>query len=138
MKIVIDTKEQAPWRFDSVHTIIRRSLDTGDYSIESYESLITVERKSLDDLVRTVIHDWQRFSRQLRRMAAMDYGVIVVDSTIQAVEEKKYSGETHPNSVMGKVNAIYLEFGVPTFWMGDRTTSAKWVENLFKLYLEKR
>lgn len=138
MNVIIDTKEQAPWRFSNTVTCYRRAIPTGDYSIESYEQSICVERKSLNDLVKTVIHDWLRFSRQLRRMAAMDYACIIVEAPLTAVKEKKYEGDTAPNSVQGKLNSIYLEFGVPTLFLDNRTYAAEWVENMFRLYLEKR
>ncbi len=138
MNVVIDSKEQAPWRFSSGILCFRRPLVTGDYSIESYESQICIERKSLNDLVKTVIHDWLRFSRQLRRMAAMDYAAIIVESSAGHLDEKKYEGDTNPNSVRGKLNAIYLDFGVPTLWLENRVLAAQWVENLFTLYSERR
>ena len=46
--IVIDTREQRPLKF-SLPTITK-TLCTGDYSIEQFEGIIRVERKSLADL----------------------------------------------------------------------------------------
>lgn len=138
MIILVDKQEQARWRFPLEATTKTVNLDTGDYSIESYERLITIERKSLSDLVKTVIHDWLRFSRELRRMAAMDYAAIVVEAPITALIDKQYPGDTVPQSVLAKLNAIYLDFGVPTLWLDNRETAARVVYNLFELYLKRR
>lgn len=138
MKIIVDSSEQAPWFFGPGIPTVKRSLDTGDYSVESYESVLTVERKSLNDLVKTVIHDWLRFSKQLRRMAAMDVAIIVVDSTVDALMTHLYDSDALPQSVRGKLNAIFVDYGVPTVFIDNRDYAAAWVLNLFEMYVQKR
>ena len=60
--IVIDTREQEPYSFDSrLVAAVRRALPAGDYSVEGMEERVAVERKSLDDFVSTVIHARRRF-----------------------------------------------------------------------------
>lgn len=136
MVIIIDSNEQARWRFPC-NTLVRK-LATGDYTIQGYEPLITVERKSLNDLVKTVINDWLRFSRELRRMASMDYAAIVVEAPVTAVTNGAYESNAHPNSVRGKLNAIYLDFGIPTFFLDNREIAQDWVHNMFDLYCQRK
>lgn len=136
--ILIDNNEQAPWRFPVGQVTKRTSIDTGDYTIQGFEAVITVERKSLNDLVHTVIHDWRRFSKQLRRMAAMDVAVIVVDASAEDLMQGKYDSQTQPNSVRGKLNAILIDYAVPTMFFPSREVSAAWVNNLFDQYVETR
>ncbi len=138
MRIIIDTDEKARWRFPLTCTTVVRKLPTGDYSLEGHESLLCVERKSLNDLVKTVIHDWVRFTKQLRRMAAMECATIIVEAPVTALFEKKYEGEALPQSVRGKLNAILLDFGITTMFLDNREVAAEWCHNLFTLYLEKR
>jgi ERCC4-type nuclease len=137
MKILIDQKEQAPWHFGSHVITSVVNLPTGDYAPHGHEHNICVERKSLSDLVHTVIHDWQRFSRQLRRMAAMDVAFIVCEAPVTALMEKQYASDTNPLSVRGKLNKILLHFGVHTVFLDNRDIAQAWVENLFTQYLEK-
>jgi ERCC4-type nuclease len=111
---------------------------TGDYSIEGFEQVLTVERKSLPDLVKTVVTDWQRFSRQLRRMSAMDVAIIVCEAPVTALMDKQYVSDINPLSVRGKLNAIQLDFGVSTIFLDNRQIASQWVENLFTLFLERR
>lgn len=138
MKILIDTAEQAPWRFSPETITTRVSLPTGDYAPHGHEHNICVERKSLSDLVHTVIHDWQRFSRQLRRMAAMDVAFIVVEAPVTTLIGAQYASDANPNSVRGKLNKILLHFGVHTLFLDNREIAALWVENLFTQYLENK
>lgn len=136
--IIVDTAEQAPWHFSPGVRVLSRTLMTGDYSIEGFEQIITVERKSLPDLVKTVVTDWQRFSRQLRRMSAMDLAIIVCEAPVTALMDKQYVSDINPLSVRGKLNAILCDFGVSTVFLDNRQIASQWVENLFMLFLERK
>ena len=46
----------------------RGKLDAGDYSVDGYENVVAVERKSLADFVHTVIHDFDRFAVELAKL----------------------------------------------------------------------
>ena len=119
-------------------TIRDRSLDTGDYTVETLENVLCVERKSIPDLVGTVVNDWQRFSRQLRRMSAMDVALIVVEGKVSDLMNHQYSSQTNPESVRGKLNRIQVQFGIQTLFLENREIAASWVENLFEKYLDQR
>ena len=134
--LMIDTSEQAPWRFTCFTE--RVNLPTGDYSLKGFESVLCVERKSIPDLVKTVIGDWQRFSRQLKRMAEMDVAFIVVEGSPSDLLEHKYTGDTNPLSVRGRLNRILLKYGVHTMFLENREIAAAWVQNLFQQYLEDK
>lgn len=49
LTIVIDTREIAPFAFAPHVTVVRRALPAGDYSIDGYEHITAIERKSHDD-----------------------------------------------------------------------------------------
>lgn len=136
MHIIYDQAEGAPWRFN-VRTE-KVNLPTGDYSLPGFEPILCVERKSLPDLVHTVVSDWQRFARQLRRMAAMDTAFIICEAPASALLDHKYTAQTSPLSVRGKLNAIQLDFGVTTMFLDNRTIAAEWTLNLFQQFLERR
>ena len=48
--IIIDRREQNPWTF---HVLPSEpgSLDSGDYSVRGLEHMVSIERKSLDDML---------------------------------------------------------------------------------------
>ncbi|RPH47035.1 MAG: hypothetical protein EHM91_06585, partial [Planctomycetota bacterium] len=67
--IVVDTREQRPYRFDPQFVVVtRRALPAGDYSIAGHETAVAIERKSLGDFVTSVIHERERFERELARL----------------------------------------------------------------------
>lgn len=136
MIILVDSKEQAQWRFKS--PVEKKNLATGDYTLKGFESVLSIERKSLDDLVQTVIHDWLRFTKQLRRMAAMDSAAIVVESNYDVLMNGNFNSGANPASVRGKLSAIWLDFGVPTMFFSSPILAAEWAENFFEHFAKRQ
>jgi ERCC4-type nuclease len=91
-RIVIDTREQTPYGFESIagdvgekcETItvptVRGTLASGDYSLEGHEQNIAVERKSLADLYATIGHGRERFEAEFRRMNEMSHAFLVIEA----------------------------------------------------------
>jgi DNA excision repair protein ERCC-4 len=124
--IVIDTREQTPWEFSNDIQIIRVPLDAGDYSIWGYESQIAIERKTLDDYVHTIIHDRDRWKRELEKLVGYECKCVIVEADLFDVRRKRYPSRTHPNSILGSSNAQFVDLGVPVFFASDRQT-AEWM-----------
>ena len=76
--IIVDTREQKPYKF-SIPTV-KRGLSSGDYSIVGYEEDITVERKSLPDLVRCCGRDRSRFMDQCNRLILIKHRLLIIES----------------------------------------------------------
>ncbi|OGT57703.1 MAG: hypothetical protein A3E01_02900 [Gammaproteobacteria bacterium RIFCSPHIGHO2_12_FULL_63_22] len=91
-RVVTDTREQAPWSFDGIHgdardrnrpliiPVVTRTLATGDYSIEGMELLVSVERKSIEDLYGTLGRERERFDREIVRLDAMRFAAVVIEA----------------------------------------------------------
>ena len=70
MIITVDTREQLPYDFTGYADteVIRAALPSGDYSLPGAEHLAAIERKSLDDLVSSLLQKQRdRFERELAR-----------------------------------------------------------------------
>ena len=127
--IIIDTREQEPYSFDSrLVAAVRRALPAGDYSVEGLEERVAVERKSLDDFVSTVIHARQRFREELRKLAGYRAACVVVEAGVADVLLQRYRGQAHPNAVVGNALSIILDFGVPVFFCGSRQAACQFVQ----------
>lgn len=79
--IIIDTREQKPFDFPLNVPVKRATLKTGDYAIEG-DDFFAIERKSKADFLGTIFHDWQRFKRELQRMADGNFvaKIIIVEA----------------------------------------------------------
>jgi DNA excision repair protein ERCC-4 len=128
--LLIDTREQTPFVFSEAVTCERVTLPSGDYSIAGHSDRIIFERKSLPDLVQCCTFERDRFMDQCRRLGEYERGAIVVESTVLDVAAKVYRGATSPRSIIGTVNAVWLDYGVPTFWFGNAELAARAVERM--------
>ncbi len=117
--IIVDTREQLPYRFEDVRINRKKSfvwaktktLSTGDYSIAGFENKICVERKSLVDLYGTLGTGRGRFEREFERMQEMDTALVVIEATWKEIafpnvnddgtENFNWNSSLSPNSVLG-------------------------------------
>jgi len=79
LHIIIDTREQSPWAFDpaAVEAEIG-TLKTADYALEG-DDAFGIERKSMDDFLGTISSGWERFEREIERMAGWVAKLIIVE-----------------------------------------------------------
>jgi ERCC4-type nuclease len=120
---------------DQFKAIERRTLKTGDYSIEGYTEKVTIERKSLSDLVSTVIHNRGRFIRELSRMQTYGYAAIVIEASLTDVGRPYPFSQANPRAVLGSLQSFALIYGVHIVFADDRVHAEQWVaDTLFKAY----
>jgi len=96
LQIIIDKHEQTPWFWPpDLATMVRGTLNAGDYALVDDDRKFAVERKSLDDLVGTLASGWQRFKNELQRMKDLEMParIIIVEGNFQDILDHKYN---HP------------------------------------------
>lgn len=145
--IVVDSRERHPWQPPPDVPYVVCALPSGDYSIGGYEDRVAVERKSLPDYVHSVFADWARFSAELRRLAAYDLAVVIVEATQEDVRRGKYRPSASsgirtgrsgawaarldalsPGKVLASASVIHGEFGIPVLWAetAHRASTLTW------------
>ncbi len=93
LHIIVDTREQQPWVFpDELAVVQRGTLNAGDYALNG-DPLFAIERKSMDDFLGTVSSGWDRFGRELERMAGHVARVVVVEGCIMQIVDGQHN---HP------------------------------------------
>jgi hypothetical protein len=94
LRVVIDTREQSPWAWPLSDVVCRfAGLSAGDYALESDTEPVrgrellavrfAVERKSLSDWAGTISTGWERFQREIERMAAFPARVVIVEGDFE-------------------------------------------------------
>lgn len=127
--IIIDTREQEPYSFDSrLAAAVRRALPAGDYSVEGLEERVAVERKTLNDFVSTVIHSRNRFREELQKLSGYRAACVVVEAGVLDVLLHRYRGDAQPNAVLGNALSIILDFRIPVFFCGNRQAACQFVQ----------
>jgi ERCC4-type nuclease len=121
--VLVDTREQQPLSFARFKNWVggerRATLNTGDYSVEGMEGLLTLERKSLPDLIGTLMHGRSRFINECERMTAFKYRAILVEASYEDVKSRyDHLGFTqaHPNGIAGSIDAVECKFGIPIIY----------------------
>ena len=124
--IVVDTREQTPLMFAKCVPTIRAGLRTGDYSLAGFEDQFTVERKSLSDLVHTIIHDRARFERELERMRAFAFRRVVCTASIEVVRRGNYPhSAASPKAVLASIATFEVRYDVPFVFAGSSDEAAR-------------
>lgn len=120
--VLVDTREQLPLSFARFPNWIagerRATLPVGDYSIEGMEDILALERKSLADLVGTLMHSRERFFAMCEKMTTYPYRALVVEGSYEDVKSPYPSDFTtaHPNGVAGSLDALEVKFGIPVIY----------------------
>ena len=126
MKIVIDSREQAPFDFSPFPDCeaIRGTLATGDYSVYGFASEIAVERKSLDDLIGCLTHDRERFRRELERLRGYSSAMIVVEAPFDSLRRGMYRSQMNPLAAVESVFCFMQKYRIPFFFADNRAEGA--------------
>ena len=140
MRVIIDTREKAPFRFQGeryadVETEVGK-LDTGDYSLAGLADKVAVERKSLDDLIQCLGHERGRFERELQRGAAFAAFGVVVEADWQALAQGHYRSQMLPHAAAQSVLAFIARYRVPFLFAGSRAAAEYACHGFLTQYLQ--
>ena len=130
--ITIDTREQTPLQFQTFQTE-STTLTTGDYSVKGLEDVLTIERKSVPDLIGSLTSGRERFNRELQRMMAMKSRTLLVigenTNPLQTIVTGDYRSQTKPQSIMASLTSIEAK-GISLKFAQSPDVAARWVESV--------
>jgi ERCC4-type nuclease len=143
--IIVDTREQLPWEF-GFHLTSKHKLDTGDYSIQGFESLFTIERKKSVSEIATNITE-SRFKDVLQRMGQIPHSFMLMEFTLDEV----YSfpvGSDIPKSKWDKLRIsgnyiikylieAQLNYNIHLLFCGDSENAERTAVSIMKRIYEK-
>lgn len=130
MIVIVDTREQIPFRFSEGVEVRRAALAVGDYSLAGLEDQVVIERKSLGDLLGSITHERERFVRELRQLRAFRFAGLVIEGTWADILARNYRADVSPNSVLGSLAAFAIKYGVVPILAEDHATAAQITERL--------
>ena len=151
-RVIVDTREQAPFHFlnidpfSLVFLTTNVALQTGDYSISGMEDRVTVERKSISDLLGSITSGRDRFEREFERMSAMarhplgGFAAVVIEGELSEV--LRYAQDKtriSVDSILGTIQAWTIRYGVPFFLCpGRRFTEIFTLQLLHKFWIKEQ
>jgi len=135
--IVIDTREQRPYKFPGVETV-RQGLPAGDYSILGCERKVAVERKTKEDAYGTIGKGRKRFVKELERLQGYEYRAIVIECTMRGFMAPPERSELHPRAAIGSILAWGVKYKIPVFFADNRKFGAATTLKLLQKFWEYR
>jgi DNA excision repair protein ERCC-4 len=128
--IITDTREQIPFEFPDDQCLTQRAaLPAGDYSLLGMESRVAVERKELNDYVQSVIHQRDRFHRELVRLETYDTAIIVVEGSLADIVGRRYRSGAHPMSILGATVSIMVDHQIPVIFCDNRQIACRFTQD---------
>jgi len=122
MKILIDSREQAPYTFERYDCQTQRAtLPAGDYSLPGFEDKAAVERKELNDLLSCFMGtNRERFERELQKGRFYDMFVVVCECSLADITNAQYRSNMKPQAALQSIISFQVRYGVFFQWAGDR------------------
>ncbi len=124
MKILIDTREQAPFSFRGYDMDPEpATLPTGDYGLPGFEDRAAFERKSLNNLVGCLKgSNRERFEREFARGRHYELFVVVVEASLGGgdVSQGHYCSDMKAHSALQSIITFQVRYRVPFMWCGNR------------------
>lgn len=133
-RIIIDSREKRPLPFqDWKSGTVIKALETGDYSLESYENIVTIERKSLSDLILCVGTERSRFFGCISRLSKYPYKYLLVETNLKTILEGnwRYGREIKSQHLIGALNVILVRYGIPVLFLDNPQSASIFIQNLF-------
>jgi DNA excision repair protein ERCC-4 len=97
------------------------ALPVGDYSLPGFEDRVSIERKSLDDLVGCLMgSNRERFERELVKARYYDLFSVVVEAPLSSVSNGRYRSEMKAQSAMQSIIAFQVRYRLSIVWAGNR------------------
>ena len=133
--LVIDTREQAPYKFKEIKTI-RQTLKTGDYSIKGYEKDFAIERKSFSDFVGSITHGRKRFEKEMLRAKKLKYFALILEFDMNNVWTLNCYSKTNRKSVLNTAIFWSVKYNIPVFFTTNRKNAEYLIISLCKAWLK--
>ncbi|HUV58525.1 MAG TPA: ERCC4 domain-containing protein [Desulfatiglandales bacterium] len=139
MKLLIDTREQQPYIFETPSDV--GTISIGDYSVCGLENHIAIERKELNDLIGCLTTDRDRFEKELFKARALDYFALVIEASLSDLINGRYHSQMTPKSAIQSLLAFSIRYSLPVWFCENRKYGQRITESLLCKYareIEKR
>jgi DNA excision repair protein ERCC-4 len=136
--ILVDSREQKPYKFDCIVPIPTTkivALKVGDYSIEGYQDEIGIERKSLEDAYNTFGQGRKRFQRELEKSIGFKFFAVIIESDWHSiVKYPPIRSNLNPKSVVSSIAAWSMRYRVHFWTVPNREFGERWTYRLLERF----
>lgn len=131
-----DTREQNPLDLSPLRIEVA-TLDTGDYSVKGLEHVVSIERKSLADLLGCIGGSRERFDREVQRLLAYPVRALVVEAEWRDLEEGQWNSKITPAAAIGSCMG-WIAAGLPIVMCSDHARAGRFVARMLVIAARRR
>ena len=139
MLITIDKREKLPFTFSGKGfeniTTEAAVLPVGDYSLPGLADMVSVERKSVDDLILCMTRERERFERELHRARGLDAFAVVIEASFEDLARGRYRSQMNPHAACQSVLAYTAKMSIPFLFAGNRAVAEYATAGFLRQYL---
>ncbi len=136
--IVIDSQEHMGYKFERFTNwfdgTVRRRLEVGDYTLLGMEEEVAVERKTIQDLVNSIIQDREDFIEKCERLSNFKKKCLVIEGSLSSVKTPYEDSQAHPNAVLGSLLAAQERWEIPVYFLDDFLLAEEFVASMLSKY----
>jgi ERCC4-type nuclease len=145
--IIVDTREQQPWHFKNYATA-NHKLDTGDYSVEGLEKIVTIERKkSVNEFANNIVE--KRFKDWTSRLSEVEFPFVLLEFSLDDVLRYPVGSnipkrmwdkiKISPNYIIKNLLELNLHYNINVVFCDNHRNAEHLAEQIFKrvYYLDK-
>ncbi len=140
MKIIVDTREQKPLKFNHpyITEIISRKCEVGDYGCSyknGHEAPIYFERKSVSDLFSTLSTGYKRFKKEIiRAKESKVILAVIVEGTLSKVLKGIDECERSGAEIVQQTFTLLVRYHLPFIYCKDRDEMSRFIQEFYLAY----
>ena len=137
--VICDTREPwpHPWKIpvgDRIAAIVRQKLDVGDFTVAGLESVLMIERKTLNDLYKSLGKDRVRFIKMLQRVQKQDIKerYLLVECTLNQLYQRFWFSKISPKAIRMTLVSLATNFGIHVIFATDALTAGRFAKDILE------
>lgn len=135
---VIDSQEHMGYTFERFSDwfagTIRKRLPIGDYTILGLEDEVAIERKTLPDLVKSIIQERKDFIKKCEGLSNFKKKCIVIEGSMTTLKTPYEDSCAHPNAVLGSLLAAQERWEIPFYFLDNFLLAEEFVASMLSKY----
>lgn len=139
MKILVDSREKLPFTFAGYEVVPEVvGLPVGDYSLPVFQDQVSIERKSIEDLIMCLMGSTRdRFERELARARHYGLFVVAIEGSLADVSNGRYRSEMRPQAALQSILTFQVRHRVAFMWCGSRSGAEYVTHGLLSKFLRE-
>ena len=145
--IIVDTREQQPWHFKNYATAISK-VDTGDYTVQGLENIVTIERKkSVNEFANNITE--KRFKDWVGRLSDIEFPFVLLEFSLTDILNYPIGSnipkrmwnkiKIRPNYIIKNLLELNLYYNINVVLCDNHRNAEHLAEQIFKrvYYIDK-